>query len=203
MFTCRKLRSASSSSCTNTNMETTVSGFTFFSNFDSGNLAKVVLDEPDEDSTEDAAAESASERQPRPLSAERQRPMSGERPRKSSSRRQRRAAEAPPLSATDYAFKIWTRPDCGGTEFENGNRTWFYFGFRGSPQVFINGNGVGGKVVKFTVMNLNKQSKLFSQGMAPIIVVVPQQGQVPSYHSLPNGGWERIRERPTYYTASR
>ena len=118
MFTCRKLRSASSSSCANTNMETTVSGFTFFSNFDSGNLAKVVLDEPDEDSTEDAAAESASERQPRPLSSERQRPMSGERPRKSSGRRQRRAAEAPPLSATDYAFKIGLQDIFGKSRFQ-------------------------------------------------------------------------------------
>lgn len=28
----------------------------------------------------------------------------------------------------DYEFNLWTRPDCAGTEFENGNRTWFYFG---------------------------------------------------------------------------
>ena len=24
-------------------------------------------------------------------------------------------------------FKIWTKPDCAGTPFENGNRTWFHF----------------------------------------------------------------------------
>lgn len=28
-------------------------------------------------------------------------------------------------------FNIWTKPDCCGTEFENANRTWFYFGMRG------------------------------------------------------------------------
>jgi hypothetical protein len=31
---------------------------------------------------------------------------------------------------------------------------------------------------------------------------VPQSGHVPSYHSQPNGGWERIRERPTYSTST-
>ena len=24
-------------------------------------------------------------------------------------------------------FKIWTKPDCAGTPYENGNRTWFHF----------------------------------------------------------------------------
>lgn len=32
----------------------------------------------------------------------------------------------------DYEFNLWTRPDCAGTEFENGNRTWFYFGIQAS-----------------------------------------------------------------------
>lgn len=31
----------------------------------------------------------------------------------------------------DIEFNIWTKPDCCGTQFENGNRTWFYFGMRG------------------------------------------------------------------------
>lgn len=31
----------------------------------------------------------------------------------------------------DFEFNIWTNPDCAGTEFENGNRTWFYFGMKG------------------------------------------------------------------------
>lgn len=31
----------------------------------------------------------------------------------------------------DAEFNIWTKPDCYGTEYENGNRTWFYFGMKG------------------------------------------------------------------------
>lgn len=39
----------------------------------------------------------------------------------------------------DYEFNLWTRPDCAGTEFENGNRTWFYFGVQSSePNVQVN-----------------------------------------------------------------
>ena len=26
-------------------------------------------------------------------------------------------------------FKVWTRPDCAGSRYENGNRTWFHFRF--------------------------------------------------------------------------
>lgn len=173
-------------------METTLSGFTFFSNFDSGNLQKVEIEEkdPDDDVTDDVEASPRRER----------RSSIKEHRRKSGGRRQKRdqgSSVSPPLSSTDFAFKIWTRPDCSGTEFENGNRTWFFFGVRASsPQV----NFGPGKVLKFSVMNLNKQSKLFSQGMTPIMLVLPQNGQVPSYHSLPNGGWERIRERPSFYT---
>ena len=28
-------------------------------------------------------------------------------------------------------FNLWTMPDCANTSFENGNRTWFYFGVKG------------------------------------------------------------------------
>lgn len=31
----------------------------------------------------------------------------------------------------DIEFNLWTKPDCVGTEYENGNRTWFYFGVKG------------------------------------------------------------------------
>ena len=31
----------------------------------------------------------------------------------------------------NYEFNLWTRPDCAGTEFENNNRTWFYFSIKG------------------------------------------------------------------------
>lgn len=36
-------------------------------------------------------------------------------------------------------------------------------------------------------MNMNKQGKLYSQGMAPVVRVMPQKPK-----------WERIRERPTW-----
>ncbi|KAG7244305.1 hypothetical protein INR49_004445 [Caranx melampygus] len=61
----------------------------------------------------------------------------------------------------DYEFNVWTQPDCTGTEHENGNRSWFYFSVRGA---------VPGKILKINVMNMNNQRKLYSQGMAPLIV---------------------------------
>ena len=45
-----------------------------------------------------------------------------------------------------------------GTEFENGNRTWLYFGFRGGP---VASDDESLPTLRFTVMNMNKQSKLF------------------------------------------
>lgn len=40
--------------------------------------------------------------------------------------------------AHDFEFNIWTNPDCAGTEFENANRSWFYFGIRGEHLVNVN-----------------------------------------------------------------
>ncbi|MEE6473497.1 hypothetical protein FKM82_010050 [Ascaphus truei] len=77
----------------------------------------------------------------------------------------------------DYEFNVWTKPDCAETEYENGNRSWFYFSVRG---------GAPGKLLKINVMNMNKQSKLYSQGMAPFVRTVPLRSR-----------WERVRERPT------
>ncbi|KAM5292255.1 cytosolic carboxypeptidase-like protein 5 isoform 1-T1 [Ctenodactylus gundi] len=81
-------------------------------------------------------------------------------------------------SFPDYEFNVWTRPDCAETEFENGNRSWFYFSVRG---------GTPGKLIKINIMNMNKQSKLYSQGMAPFVRTLPSRPR-----------WERIRERPTF-----
>ncbi|XP_068135969.1 cytosolic carboxypeptidase-like protein 5 [Hyperolius riggenbachi] len=78
----------------------------------------------------------------------------------------------------DYEFNVWTKPDCAETEFENGNRSWFYFSVRG---------GVPGKLIKITIMNMNKQSKLYAQGMAPFVRTVPIRSR-----------WERVRDRPTF-----
>ncbi|XP_074156242.1 cytosolic carboxypeptidase-like protein 5 isoform X2 [Sminthopsis crassicaudata] len=81
-------------------------------------------------------------------------------------------------STSDYEFNVWTRPDCAETEYENGNRSWFYFSVRG---------GIPGKLIKINIMNMNKQSKLYSQGMAPFVRTLPTRPR-----------WERIRDRPTF-----
>ena len=141
-----------------------VAGFTFTSNFDSGNLAHVQLSSPGtsglvtSESDIEAGLSSPS--------------RSGARPSTSTAQLRSAGIENP-----DHEFQLWTRPDCQGTEFENGNRTWFFFGLKGGPV---------GAVLKFTVMNMNKQSKLFSQGMAPVFRI---QGK---------SNWERIRDLPTY-----
>lgn len=83
-------------------------------------------------------------------------------------------------AAPDNEFNLWTSPDCGGTEFENGNRTWFHFAVKGCPM---------NKLLKFNIMNMNKQGKLYGQGLAPVVKVLPQKPK-----------WERIRDRPTYET---
>ena len=78
----------------------------------------------------------------------------------------------------DCEFNLWTRPDCHGTPHENGNRTWFFFSIRG---------GEKNQLVKLNILNLNKQAKLFSQGMHPVV----KHGS--------NGKWERIKEKPMFY----
>ena len=57
-------------------------------------------------------------------------------------------------------------------------RSWFYFSVRGASP---------GKLLKVTVMNMNKQNKLYSQGMAPLVRTVPGKTR-----------WERVRDRPTF-----
>lgn len=80
----------------------------------------------------------------------------------------------------DYNYNVWTAPDCAGQEFENANRTWFYFGVKG---------GQPGKVLRINIMNLNRQGKLYSQGMSPLVKVVPTRNK-----------WERIRDKPKFET---
>ncbi|XP_064624657.1 cytosolic carboxypeptidase-like protein 5 isoform X2 [Lineus longissimus] len=79
---------------------------------------------------------------------------------------------------SDYEFNVWTRPDCAGTEYENGNRSWFYFGVKG---------GVPGRLLKINIQNMNKQGKLYGQGFAPIVKTVPGKPK-----------WERIRDKVTF-----
>ena len=78
----------------------------------------------------------------------------------------------------DYDYNVWTAPDCAGMECENLNRTWFYFGVKG---------GQPGKLLRINIMNLNRQGKLYSQGMAPLVKVVPSRNK-----------WERLRDKPKY-----
>ncbi|XP_072714194.1 cytosolic carboxypeptidase-like protein 5 isoform X3 [Ciconia boyciana] len=88
------------------------------------------------------------------------------------------AAWGAALPAADYEFNVWTRPDCAHTEYENGNRSWFYFSVRG---------GAPGKLIKLHILNMNKQSRLYSQGMSPFVRTLPVRPR-----------WERIRERPSF-----
>lgn len=85
--------------------------------------------------------------------------------------------QAPIQIKIDAEFNVWTKPDCDGTAYINGNRTWFYFGVRGGH----------GKLLKFNIMNLNRQGKLFEMGMLPVFKTVPG-----------NEKWSRIYNRPTW-----
>ncbi|XP_048517280.1 cytosolic carboxypeptidase-like protein 5 isoform X3 [Dendroctonus ponderosae] len=80
----------------------------------------------------------------------------------------------------DAEFNLWTKPDCYGTEFENGNRTWFYFGIK-APRP--------GLLVRLNLVDLNRQGKMYSQGMAPVYKIIPGRPK-----------WERIQDKPIYNT---
>ncbi|KAI8787445.1 cytosolic carboxypeptidase-like protein 5 isoform X1 [Biomphalaria glabrata] len=129
-------------------MEIKIGNLCFTSKFDSGNLARVEKVSKDDEGTENDVTNSFQ--------------YSGSN------------ADIKP----DYEFNVWTSPDCAGTEFENPNRSWFYFGIKGLTN---------NKVIKINIMNLNKQGKLYSQGLAPIYKILPGKPK-----------WERIRERPTF-----
>jgi hypothetical protein len=167
-------------------MEATVGGVVFFSNFDSGNLGRVEPAEKrrNEDDDETSAGGAANE--------------------------EAAACGSVVQLDSDAEFNLWTRPDCDGSEFENGNRTWFYFGIRhcsnGAPANLPSGPCT----LRLNIRNLNKQSKLFSQGMTPITVSVPlpkaakggsgAAGTAKVIQPPNNLHWDRIRERPTYWT---
>jgi hypothetical protein len=77
-------------------------------------------------------------------------------------------------------FHLWTAPDCSGTQYQNGNRSWFYFTVT-TPSTY-NGN-----TIKLSIQNLNKQGRLYQQGLTPLTRTVP--GKMT---------WERMRDRPEY-----
>eukprot|EP00002_Diphylleia_rotans_P002003 TRINITY_DN11208_c0_g1_i3.p1 TRINITY_DN11208_c0_g1~~TRINITY_DN11208_c0_g1_i3.p1 ORF type:complete len:392 (+),score=58.14 TRINITY_DN11208_c0_g1_i3:69-1244(+) len=71
-----------------------------------------------------------------------------------------------------HQYQVWVRPDNAGTIHENHNRTWFYFSVSGAQR---------GTHVEITIMNLNRQSKLYCNDYRVI------------YRSLPsNSIWTRI-----------
>lgn len=80
-------------------------------------------------------------------------------------------------ASVNAEINVWTRPDCHGTQYENGNRTWFFFSVRG---------GKPSHILRLNVMNLNRQAKLFSQGMHPVIRIGA------------SGKCERSKDRPSY-----
>jgi len=75
-------------------------------------------------------------------------------------------------------FNVWTAPDCAGTEYENPNSSWFYF------KTYTPAN-FSGKSITFNVMNMNRQLRLYQQGLTPIIKVG-------------RGNWERMHHKPSY-----
>ncbi|XP_076046739.1 cytosolic carboxypeptidase-like protein 5 [Oratosquilla oratoria] len=170
-------------------MEVTIGQFTFTSNFESGNLARVELVDPrwsaSSHSTSTAAtvsvhgASTCSTTSTSSVSSTAH--GSGRKTHKVSSLSGGNVGqESLPVQ---YEFCLWTRPDCAGTEFENNNRTWFFFGIKG---------GEPGTRARLNVMNLNKQSKLYSQGMQPVMqqcYVVPGRA---------SARWERIKEKCSY-----
>ncbi|XP_057338339.1 cytosolic carboxypeptidase-like protein 5 isoform X2 [Microplitis mediator] len=132
-----------------TEQDITVADFIFYNNFDSANLAKV-----EQVNTQNAIDQGASETVVN------------------------KSCKISDDQQPEYEFNVWTKHDCHGTEFQNNNRTWFYFGIK-SPVQNIS--------VKLNVVNLNRQSKMFSQGMCPVFKVIPGHPH-----------WERIRDKPTY-----
>jgi hypothetical protein len=55
-------------------------------------------------------------------------------------------------------------------------RSWFHFGIRGAH----------GKYVKFNLMNLNKQARLFEMGMLPVFKSVPGHEKWSRIYTKPN-----------------
>lgn len=74
-------------------------------------------------------------------------------------------ADKRPLLCTkpDYHVKCWAYPDGYGTPFENGNKSWFYFSVR---------NYAPGSVIRISIMNVNRQSRIYSQGYSPVFNVM-------------------------------
>jgi hypothetical protein len=62
------------------------------------------------------------------------------------------------------SFQLWTRADNEGTAHATNHRTWFHFEVVGAKE---------GETLSFSVMNLNRQSKLFSNDFRPVFRAHP------------------------------
>ncbi|KAH8877134.1 Cytosolic carboxypeptidase-like protein 5 [Schistosoma japonicum] len=147
-------------------MDCRVSGILFSSNFDSGNLDRVerVSRNTDEFSSSSVSSNPKHERL---------------RKRNNNINGNIFGNIAIADIRVDYEFRIWTRPDCAGTEYVNCNRTWFYFSVRGYNP---------GSTMRATIMNMNKQTKIYNQGFAPFFRVCSP--------SVTKSRWQRIRDKP-------
>lgn len=52
--------------------------------------------------------------------------------------------------------------------------------------------GAPGKLIKLHILNMNKQSRLYAQGMTPFVRTLPVRPR-----------WERIRQRPSFQVRAR
>ncbi len=59
-------------------------------------------------------------------------------------------------------YKVWTSPDCAGTDFERSNKAnaWFYFTVTGVSE---------GTVLKICIMNASNHAGLYKHDMRPVV----------------------------------
>lgn len=59
----------------------------------------------------------------------------------------------PNNEAVAIEFNLWTKPDCAGTEYENLNRSWFFFSIQGKIAFFIR-SSIAGQYNKMIIVSL-------------------------------------------------
>ncbi|KAI8902321.1 hypothetical protein BC833DRAFT_561724 [Globomyces pollinis-pini] len=155
----------------------TINEFTFNSNFDSGNLNRVELNEMDiqttnsiSDSTSSIVTAKSAENLRGPNNMSRQNSMS-------SIKEDR--------TRYDHQFKLWTEPDGSQMSTPTKNRTWFHFSMEYKPEC----KSTTTTTILFQFMNLNRVQRLFNNGMKPV------------YRHEKETKWKRIPISPgTKYT---